>query len=100
MSGTVLAIISDTHIGSTTGLATPTYRIQTRDPNETQEVNANRLQKWLWECWQDFWAYVRQERKVASKSRRIADYEGVLVGNEEAQAPPCWNAGSLPATLF
>lgn len=42
---------------------------------------------------------MRQERKVASKSRRIVDYEGVLVGSEEAQAPPCWNAGSLPATL-
>lgn len=36
---------------------------------------------------------------MASKLRHIGKHEGVLVGNEEAQAPPCWNAGSLPATL-
>lgn len=71
MSGTVLAIISDTHIGSTTGLATPTYNIQTRDPNETQEVNANRLQKWLWECWQDFWAYVREKQGKGKNAKRL-----------------------------
>ena len=50
MTGTILAIISDTHIGSTTGLATPTYNIQTRDPNETQEVQANVLQRKGYRC--------------------------------------------------
>ena len=71
MSGTVLAIISDTHIGSTTGLATPTYNIQTRDPNETQEVQANVLQRWLWECWTDFWAYVREKQGKGKNAKRL-----------------------------
>lgn len=62
MRGSILVVVSDTHIGSTAGLATPTYNIQTRNPHETQEVQANVLQRWLWECWTDFWAYVREKQ--------------------------------------
>ena len=71
MRGSVLVVISDTHIGSTTGLATPTYNIQTRNPHETQEVQANVLQRWLWECWTDFWAYVREKQGKGKNAKRL-----------------------------
>ena len=60
MSGSLLVIISDTHIGGSTALATPEYTVHNRYDLEAQTIHANRLQSWLWECWSDFWSYVKE----------------------------------------
>ena len=54
----IVAVVSDLHVGSTTAIAPPTFRIHVRERREAQEVNANELQRWLYECWQDYWGYV------------------------------------------
>ncbi|MEA4811146.1 MAG: hypothetical protein VB108_01095 [Anaerolineaceae bacterium] len=79
MSGSVLAVISDTHIGSTTALAPLRYQLHNRNSLELQTVEANRLQKWLHEQWVDYWAYVR----TLSKRRRliVAHLGDVIDGN-------------------
>lgn len=62
----IVVVISDLHVGSTTAIAPPTFSIHVRERAETQQVEANRLQRWLYECWQDFWQYVfstAKERK-------------------------------------
>lgn len=58
MSGTVLAIISDTHVGSSTALAPLDFIIHGRSEVERQVTHANKLQQWLHECWTDYWTHV------------------------------------------
>ena len=56
---TIVSIIGDLHIGGNTAIAPPQFTINTRDNAEEQVIQSNRLQSWLWECWRDYWDYVR-----------------------------------------
>lgn len=76
MSGTVLAIISDTHVGSSTALAPLEFSVHNRSDFETQVTQANKLQRWLYECWTDYWSHVF---KLAKKKRLIVVHVGDLV---------------------
>lgn len=76
MSGTVLAIIADTHIGSSTALAPLKFTVHNRNSLETQVTQANRLQRWLYECWLDYWDHVF---RVAKKKRLIVVHCGDIV---------------------
>jgi len=76
MSGTVLAIISDTHVGSSTALAPLEFSVHNRSDFETQVTQANKLQRWLYECWTDYWNHVF---KLAKKKRLIVVHVGDLV---------------------
>lgn len=71
MIGSLLVIISDTHIGGSTAISTPTYTIHNRHDLEEQVVQANRLQSWLIECWNDFWQYVYHLQGKGKKARRL-----------------------------
>ena len=62
----VLAVISDTHVGSSTALAPLEFNVHSRNDFEVQVTN--KLQKWLYECWTDYWDYVF---KLAKKKRLI-----------------------------
>ena len=76
MSGTVLAIISDTHIGSSTAVSPLHYTVHNRSSYEAQTMEANKLQRWLYECWDDFYQYVKEKRK---KKRIIVVHLGDVI---------------------
>jgi hypothetical protein len=76
MSGTVLAVIADTHVGSSTALAPLTFSTHSRNTLEAQVTQANRMQKWLYECWTDYWDYVY---KVSKKKRLIVVHCGDII---------------------
>ena len=59
----ILITIGDTHIGSSTAIAPPTFTIHSGRELETQEVKHNQLQEWLWNNWLDFWGYVKIRAK-------------------------------------
>jgi len=55
---TVIAVIGDTHCGGTTGLCPPIYEL-----NGNGHQQANKIQKWLWRCWVDYWQRVKDAVK-------------------------------------
>jgi hypothetical protein len=67
---TILAIFGDTQIGSSTALAPPQFTIHNLDQREQQVVTHNRYQKWLWECWTDYWDYVKELAGMRGKHRK------------------------------
>lgn len=71
-ASTIIAVVSDTHIGSTTALAPPKFTIHNgRDHgNETQIVEHNRYQHWLYECWKDYWRHVYELAGIRGRTRR------------------------------
>ena len=70
MSSTIVAVISDTHIGSTTALAPPKFTIHTGRHAETQIAIANQYQAWLYECWKDYWLHVLYLAGIRGKYRK------------------------------
>jgi len=51
MANPLVLIISDTHIGGTTALAQPRFRLA-EDTDEEREITLSMGQRWLWEdCW-------------------------------------------------
>jgi hypothetical protein len=74
--GSVLAVISDSHIGSSTALAPLEFTVHNRSSFEAQKTQANKLQNWLHECWLDYWQYVF---KLAKHRRLIVVHCGDLV---------------------
>lgn len=81
MTNTIIAVVGDLQIGSTTGLAPLNYELHTRNPKETQTVPANILQRWIYNNWIDYWAYVKSLAKQ-SKSRVVVFCLGeTLEGN-------------------
>jgi len=76
MSGSVLAIISDSHVGSSTALAPLEFTVHGRSEAEAQTTSANKLQRWLYECWTDYWEHVF---KLAKKKRLIVVHCGDLI---------------------
>lgn len=85
MSKTIFVVFGDTQIGSSTALAPPKFTIHNNDPKETQVVDYNRLQKWLWFNWIDFWDYVRVLAGIRGRHRInrivVAHMGDVIDGN-------------------
>ena len=76
MTGTLLVVLSDTHIGSSTAVSPLRYTVHNRSSYEAQIMEANRLQRWLNECWVDFYDYVKEKRK---KKRVIVAHLGDVI---------------------
>ena len=67
---TIIAAVSDTHIGGTTALCPPKFETHTgRDDKETQTNNYNDYQKWLYTCWLEFWRYAASLAGIRGKYR-------------------------------
>lgn len=82
MAKTITAIIGDLQVGGNTAIAPPKFTIHRRDSDEEQVVQANRLQSWLWDCWQDYWDYVYSlcgGRGKRMKNRLVVFLMGDLV---------------------
>ena len=76
MSDTLLVVLSDTHIGSSTAVAPPSFVVHGRSTNEAQVTEANRLQKWLYRNWIDLFDYVKDK---ARKHRVIVAHLGDVI---------------------
>lgn len=102
---TLLAVVSDTHCGSTVALCPP--RIELDDGGFYQASNA---QIWLWSLWESFW----QEAQALRKKRKAKLYcvfngditEGahhgttqILSGNSTAQAAVVDACMAVPLSL-
>ena len=72
----MLVVLSDTHIGSSTALSSLSFTVHNRSDNEVQVMEANRLQKWLYRNWTDFFEYVKEKRK---KKRVIVAHLGDVI---------------------
>jgi hypothetical protein len=70
LTSTIIVCISDSHIGSTVGLAPPKFTIHTGRKGETQQVEYNQYQKWIYACWTDFWEYAFTLAGVRGKTRK------------------------------
>lgn len=70
---TLVAVISDTHFGGSTALAPPAF-----ETSEGQVVHASPAQRWLHECWLDYWAYVYGLTK-RNKARLVVIHLGDVV---------------------
>lgn len=55
----VLAVVSDIHAGSSVALCPRTIAL---DDGGTYE--ASKAQRWLWQCWEDYWRTVSAKRKA------------------------------------
>jgi len=71
LSEYIIAIIGDTHIGSSTALSLLQLTIHNRATLEEQVTYANRLQEWLNECWVDYWDYVYHLCGKGKKGKRL-----------------------------
>jgi hypothetical protein len=76
MTGTLLVVLSDTHIGSSTAVSPLSFTVHNRSSYEAQVMEANKLQRWLYECWDDFYQYVKDKRK---KHRIIVVHLGDVI---------------------
>ncbi len=76
MSGTVLVVLSDTHVGSSTAVSPLRYTVHNRSSYEAQTMEANKLQKWLYANWIDFYDYVKSK---ARKHRIIVAHLGDVI---------------------
>ena len=86
MAGSILVVISDTHIGSNTALSPLTFTAHNRNTLEEQVVHANTLQRWLNECWRDFWDYVYSlQGKGKNKRRLIVVHCGDIIDGNHHQ---------------
>lgn len=70
MSSTIVAIVSDTHTGGSTAIAPPKFLQHTGRKDETQIVEASKIQQWLNACWVDFIDYAKQLAGIRGKERR------------------------------
>lgn len=69
----ILAVVSDLHLNSTVALCPPEG--VTLDDGGTYEPS--RLQRWLWDCWEDYWTQVRA-RLEAERAELWVVYNGDL----------------------
>lgn len=80
----MLVVIGDTHIGSSTALSPLKFSVHNRNTLEAQTTEANRLQRWLYSSWTDFWNYVKSTQ---DKKRIIVVHLGDVVdGNHHGSA--------------
>jgi hypothetical protein len=90
LSGSIIVCITDTHVGSTVGLAPPKFTIHTGRKNETQQVEYNQTQKWLHACWLDFWDYAFSLAGVRGKTRKhrlIILHAGDVIDSNHHNSP-------------
>lgn len=66
----IVCVVGDTHVGSTTALAPPKFEIHAGRKDETQLVEYNALQQWLYRCWQDYWTTALTMAGVRGKDRK------------------------------
>lgn len=78
---TILAIVCDTQIGSSTALAPPEFKIHNQNTDEEQLVHHNKLQSWIWGNWVDYWDYVKYLAEWTSKRKRKHRIITVHVGD-------------------
>ncbi len=66
----IVAVIGDTQIGGNTAITTPVFYKSTQRPNEKQEIHATVMQRWLFDCWAEYWEYVRYLAGVVGRRRK------------------------------
>lgn len=69
----VLAITSDQHNGSTVALCPPIIEL-----DDGGSYESSKAQKWLWQCWWEFWDRVKLEQQ-AHKAQLFTVFNGDLV---------------------
>jgi hypothetical protein len=92
--GSIVAIISDTHLGGLTSLSLHEWTCDTGEIHEdgtpiTQLYTATLAQDWIYQCWTDYWNYIKL--LAGKKHRIIAIHLGDIVeGNHHhtVQAMP------------
>lgn len=62
---TVVAVVTDTHVGGSTALALPTYRT-----DEDQILQSSPAQRWLYDNWLNYWEYVKQLAGINGRRRK------------------------------
>lgn len=67
---TIIAVVSDTHFGSSTSPAPDTFEIHSLRPNEKTTQSANKLQRDLREKWGDYWRYVFNLAGIRGQHRK------------------------------
>lgn len=67
----LLVLLSDLHVGASTGLLPPNFI-----NFEGNEVKQNEYQKWLWECWLDCWKW---QKEVCGKDSWAVALNGDLI---------------------
>ena len=72
----VLAVIGDTHIGSTTALCPHSVEL-----DDGGVYHASKGQQWLWSCWQDFWAQARATKPAGGGVRYVVHLGDVVEGD-------------------
>lgn len=70
MGSSIIAVVSDTHVGSSTAIAPPKFSIHVARPNETQQTEYNIAQHWLYAAWVDFFDYARTLAGIRGKTRK------------------------------
>lgn len=86
--GTVVAIVSDTHIGSWYGLSLPEWKIDTGEYDAQMQplmkpIYATPAQLWLWEKWKDFW---RHAKELSKGHRLIGIHLGDVIDGRHHQS--------------
>lgn len=71
MSGSVLAVIADTHFGSNTSVSPLKFEVHNRSTLEAQVTEANKLQRWLYGCWTDYWEFIDSLVGKGKKKKRL-----------------------------
>lgn len=88
---TIIACISDTHIGSTSALCPPKFTTHSgRDKKEEQITEYNQCQKWLYAAWLDYWRFVAQLVGICGKTRKhrlVVFHLGDVVDGKHHNSP-------------
>jgi hypothetical protein len=95
--GTIVAVISDTHVGGTTAISPLKFAIHSDRPKETQTVEASAAQRWLYEAMQDYKQAVMTAAGVRGKYRKhrvIVFHLGDVVDGLHHDTPQVMNETS------
>src|SRR5690606_19020550 len=93
---TTVAVVGDTHAGSTVAVCPPVI-----DLDDGGQYAASKAQRWLWQCWGDYWDRVDRERG----DRLIVVLNGDLIDGDHhntsqiASRNPNAQAAALDAIL-
>lgn len=100
----VMAVVNDLHCGSTVSLCPPEIHL-----DDGGFYGASKAQRWLWQCWGDYWQEV--EKAIQGADQFIQVYNGdmvdgdhhgtpqILSRNPEAQAAVLRQALEIPLAL-
>ena len=93
----VVALISDTHIGGLVSLSLHEWQCDTGEVHEDgtpimQTYTATLAQDWIYQCWADYWSYV--EKLCGRKHRLIVIHAGdIIEGNHHHTVQAMPNVG-------